>query len=181
MEVKSSYATYQSMNQLSYRIVEKLLTDPKAEIIWKLLKYTDSNAYEEPNLTMEEKRKLIYTGQLKEADYRVFFDFQLDVAQYQECAILRIYPAEIYPTNRVTAICMINVEVFSHARINHLSNYTTRVDTIVQALIECLNGVDVGGVGVLFFDNQATNYNKISVIGQKPFKGKLIKMAVNIG
>ena len=35
------YATYSSMPSVSYKIIEHLMTNPKAEIIWKLLKYND--------------------------------------------------------------------------------------------------------------------------------------------
>lgn len=41
-----------------------------------------------------------------------------------------------------------NLEVLVHSQINHLSDYTTRLDTIIQALIKVLNGVEVNGVGV---------------------------------
>lgn len=179
--VEEEYATYESMTNLSYKIIEHLMTNPDAEIIWKLLKYNDADAYSRPNLTAEEKAKLIYNGEAILSNYNVFFDYMMDDAEDEMKTLLRIYPAEIYPQNRVTGICTINIEVFTHGKINHLSNYTTRVDVIIQTLLKVLNGADVGGVGVLFFDNQASRYDKVQTIGQKPFKGKLLKMSVNMG
>jgi hypothetical protein len=179
--VEKEYATYESMTNLSYKIIEHLMTNPDAEIIWKLLKYNDADAYSRPNLTAEEKAKLIYNGEAILSNYNVFFDYMMDDAEDEMKTLLRIYPAEIYPQNRVTGICTINIEVFTHGKINHLSNYTTRVDVIIQTLLKVLNGADVGGVGVLFFDNQASRYDKVQTIGQKPFKGKLLKMSVNMG
>lgn len=178
---KSSYATYDSLINISYRIVEILMTSPDAEIIWKLLKYNDADAYSRPNLTLEEKSKLIYNGEAILTDYNVFFDYMMDDAEDQMKTLLRIYPAEVYPNNRVTGLCTVNLEVFTHSHINHLSNYTTRVDVIIQTLLKVLNGTDIGGIGVLFFDNQASRYDKIQTIGQKPYKGKLLKMSVNMG
>lgn len=175
------YATYEAMQNASYRIIEHLMQNPDAEIIWKLLKYDDADAYARPDLTIEEKRSLIYNGQSIQTNFRVFFDFMMDDAENEMNTILRIYPAEIYPTTRVTGICTVNLEVFTHAKINHLSNYTTRVDVIIQTLIKILNGADIGGVGVLFFDNQASNYDRVQTIGQKPYKGKVLKMSVNMG
>lgn len=175
------YADYNLIPKLSYNIISKLLLSPEAEIIWKLLKYTDADAYSMPNLTLEEKTSLIYKGEADQTKYCVFFDYMTDDAEDEMRTLLRIYPAETYPLTRVTGICTVNFEVFAHAKINHLSNYTTRVDTIIQTLIKVLNGVDVGGVGVLFFDNQSSRYDKIQVIGQKPYKGKLLKMSVNVG
>lgn len=178
---KEPYAKYNVMPDVSYKIMEYLMTDEKAEIIWKLLKYNDADAYSRDNLTIEEKSKLIYKGEANESDFNVFFDYMMDDAETEMKTLLRIYPAEVYPLNRVTGLCTINLEVFSHAKVNHLSNYRTRVDTIIQALIEVLNGADIGGLGVMFFDNQASRYDKIQTIGQKPFKGKLLKMSVNMG
>lgn len=175
------YATYEAMKLASYRIIEHLIENPDAEIIWKLLKYDDADAYSRPDLTIDEKRELIYNGQSIQTDFRVFFDFMMDDAEDKMNTILRVYPAEVYPLTRVTGLCTINLEVFTHAKINHLSNYTTRVDVIIQTLLQVLNGADIGGVGVLFFDNQASNYDRIQTIGQKPYKGKVLKMSVNMG
>ncbi len=178
---KDEYATYELLPHLSYKIVEYLMTSPDAEIIWKLLKYTDADAYDKENLSLEEKAKLIYDGQADGSKYNVFFDYMLDDSETKMETLLRIYPAEVYPNTRVHGLCSINIEVLSHAKINHLSNYTTRVDTIIQALLKVLNGVDVNGIGVMFFDNQGSRYDKIQIIGQKPYKGKLLKMSVHMG
>lgn len=175
------YAKYKAMTNISYRIIEYLMQEPEAEIIWKLLKYNDANAYMRPNLTLEEKASLIYNGEAIQAKYNVFFDYMMDDAEDEMKSLIRIYPAEVYPITRVTGICTINIEVFAHSKINHLSNYTTRVDTIIQKIIEVLNGKDIGGIGVMFFDNQGSRYDKIQTIGQKPYKGKLLKMSVNMG
>ena len=175
------YATYENMTNISYKIIEHLMTNPDAEIIWKLLKYNNADAYSRPNLTLEEKAALIYNGQAKQSDYNVFFDYMMDDAEDDMKTLLRIYPADVYPLNRVTGLCVVNIEVFTHSKLNHLSNYTTRVDVIIQTLLKVLNGSDIGGVGVLFFDHQSSRYDRIQTIGQKPFKGKLLKMSVNMG
>ena len=91
---KSSYATYDNLINISYKIVEILMTSPDAEIIWKLLKYNDADAYSRPNLTLEEKSKLIYNGEAILTDYNVFFDYMMDDAEDRMNTLLRIYPAE---------------------------------------------------------------------------------------
>ena len=75
------YATYEAMKLASYRIIEHLIENPDAEIIWKLLKYDDADAYSRPDLTIDEKRELIYNGQSIQTDFRVFFDFMMDDAE----------------------------------------------------------------------------------------------------
>lgn len=175
------YATLSLMPNISYKIIQHLMTDERAEMLWKLLKYQDADAWQQPNLTKEEKAALIYNGQPDQSEYSVFLDFMMDDADTEMKTFLRIYPSEVYPRSRVVSICNVTFEVFTHSKINHLSNYTTRVDDIIQTLIQVLNGTDIGGVGVLYFDNQGSAYDKIQTIGQKPYKGKLLKMSVNVG
>lgn len=175
------YATLSLMPNISYKIIQHLMTDERAEMLWKLLKYQDADAWQQPNLTKEEKAALIYNGQPDQSEYSVFLDFMMDDADTEMKTFLRIYPSEVYPTNRTTGLCNVTFEVYTHSQINHLSNYTTRVDIIIQTLLEVLNGADVGGVGVLFFDREASAYNQIQTIGQKPFKGKMLRMSVILG
>ena len=49
-----------------------------------------------------------------------------------------------------------------------------------QKILEILNGCDVNGVGVLYFDASVTTYNRIITTGEKPYKGKVITMGVNL-
>ena len=178
--VKDAYATYNVMPELSYKIIEHLITNPEAEIIWKLLKYNDAEAWSKPNLTKKEKAAMIYDGVGAQDDFNVFLDYFMDESTNKEKSFLRIYPAQIFPTTRTYGIVCVNIEVFIHSQINHLSNYTTRLDTIIQKLLEVLNGCDVNGVGVLYFDASVTTYSRIITTGEKPYKGKVITMGVNL-
>ena len=56
---KSSYATYADMPLIPYRIVEHLLTDEKAEIIWKLLKYYQIINHSNLNIPYQKRRGMI--------------------------------------------------------------------------------------------------------------------------
>lgn len=178
--VKDAYASYNIMPEISYKIIEHLMTNPKAEIIWKLLKYNDADAWSKPDLTKKEKAAMIYNGIDKQDNYNIFLDYFMDESTNKEKSFLRIYPASVFPTTRTYGICCINLEVFIHSQINHLSNYTTRLDTIIQKLLEVLNGCDINGVGVLYFDASITTYNRIITTGEKPYKGKIITMGVNL-
>lgn len=178
--IKEAYAKYTPMPNIGYKIVEYLINSPEAEIIWKLLKYTDADAWKKDNLTKKEKTEMIYKGSDAQDKYNVFFDYFMDEATNKEKSFLRIYPSNIFPLTRTYGICCVNIEVFIHSQINHLSNYTTRLDTIIQKLIEILNGTDVGGVGVLFFDYDITTYCRVITTGEKPYKGKVLTMGVNL-
>ena len=178
---KDAYAKYNILPNLSYNILEYLIQEPRANMIWKLLKYNDTEAWNKPDLTLDEKRLLIYPGGEHAEDYNIFLDFVMDDAVNKERTYLRIYPAQVYPQNRTVGICAICFEVFSHSKINHLSNYTTRGDTIIATLLEVLNGQDIGTVGSLYFDAERSSMTDIALLGAKPFKGKVLTMAVNIG
>ena len=181
MNNSEAYAKYQILPSLAYKIIDHLITNPNAEIIWRLLKYNTVDAYKQPNLSISEKRGLIYKGGGHQEDCSVFIDFSFDDATNEAKTFLRIYPATIFPTNRTIGICGINFEILSHTKINHLANYTTRVDTIMQAIISVLNGADIGGIGVMYFDRQRSSFDKSQLIGKNPYKGKLLTMSVNIG
>lgn len=180
---KDAYADYKVLPHLSYNIFQYLIlsTKPEAELLWKLLKYNEANAYDKDNLTRKEKGELIYNGGEHQELFSLFMDFTMDDATDVEKSYLRIYPATIYPDTRTTGMCAVNMEIMVHSKINQLSNYTTRIDTIVQLLISLLNGVDVGGVGVMFFDGQRSQLCACRTIGNKPYKGKVLTMGVNIG
>lgn len=177
---ENPYASYKDMPNFSYAIMESLFQNSEAEMIWKLLKYNDADAWKKNNLTLEEKRKLVYNGVGNQNEYSIYLDFMMDDSVEDEKSFLRIYPGMIYPANRTVGICDINFEVFSHSKINHLSNYKTRVDMIIQLLLQVLNGYDIGGLGVLYFDADRGSNNKVQIIGTKPYKGKLLIMSTNI-
>jgi len=94
--VKDAYATYGVMPELSYKIIEHLMTNPEAEIIWKLLKYNDAEAWSKPNLTKKEKAAMIYDGVGAQDDFNVFLDYFMDESTNKEKSFLRIYPAQIF-------------------------------------------------------------------------------------
>ena len=181
MKIEDPYAKYKEMPKLAYRIIELLMQSEKAELLWKLLKYDEPDAWQKPNLTMQEKAALIYPGGEHQEDYHVFMDFTMDDSTYKETTYLRIYPLNIIPTNRTVGICSVNFEVFTHSKLNHLSDYTTRIDDIIQILLDVLNGAEISNMGCLFFDKSRSSDNEIVTIGMKPYKGKMLTMSLNIG
>ena len=70
-----SFNNFAEMPEFPYKIIEVLLTDTSQEVenFWKLLKYTDQEALDKNNLTMKEKKALIWSGQSTEQNYNIFF------------------------------------------------------------------------------------------------------------
>lgn len=176
-----AYAKYEVIPDLSYNIISHLMKTESAEIIWKLLKNKSNDAWKMENLTLEEKRKMVYDGSPIASDFNVFLDSGMDDAITTETTYLRIYPYYGSPLNRSNGVVDVAFEIMSHFKINTLSNYRTRIDTIMQSLIESLNGENVGGLGVMFFDNNGSRGDKFQNISIPPYRGKMLVMSTNVG
>jgi hypothetical protein len=172
-QVKEVYNKYTDLPSFSYKCIKYLLNNN--DMIWKLLYYTDKDAYKNdsthPNLTKTQKGNLIYDGSPDQTPYRVFLDVGQDDSWSSETCILRVSPSELIPTNYIYGYVSMAFQVLAHSKINTLSNYTTRVISITQQLIESLNGENIDGIGRIYFDNRASRACKMNISGQTPFKG----------
>jgi len=169
-----SYNKYDQLPLLSYNCISYMLDNN--ELIWKLLKFNTADAWDQDDLTRVEKSALIYAGQSNQNDFRVFMDVGADDAVKEEMCILRITPIELSPTNHIIGKVTMGFECYCHYGINHLSNYSTRLNTIAQQIIEVFNGKEVGGLGKLYFDARASSRCKMRTIGTIPWKGVGITM-----
>ena len=149
------------------------------EEIWKLLKYSDPDAWKKANLTQKEKAALIYAGQQDTSEYHVFMDGKQPDVLMSEITLLRIMPNYAVGMNRTVGYIEVSMEIFSHYKINHLSNYTTRIDTITQELLALFNGSNVGGLGLMSFNKMADQSSRLFQAGQIPFGGKQIIFSVS--
>ena len=173
---KNAYNQYKGLPLLAYTCITKLLSDN--ETIFKLLYYNDPDALLHANLTATEKANLIYKGQENMENYHIFMDSGQSDAWTTESTVLCIYPYDIYPTNRTIGVITMAFEVYSHYKINHLSNYTTRTDAIIQQLLYEFNGFNLGEVGRLEFDYKMGGIaQKMNSKGVTPYKGKYILMS----
>lgn len=187
MSKEFKYASYKFLPKFSYDIISNLITNPDAEIIWKLLNGQTKDDWKSPNLTITEKRAMIYDGSPNAADFSVFIDSGSDDVLIGEKCYLRIYPYSITPVDTYKGIIDIAFEIMCHYSINTLSNYQTRVDTIFASIMECLNGKiistgdqDAGAIGEMFFGPKS-RMDKMQNFNQPPFKGKILVMSVNAG
>ena len=167
---KNEYNKFETLPLASYNITKYLMDNE--ETIWKLLKYSDADAWNKPNLSLGEKAALVYAGQPNETDFRVFNSVGQDNSWTVEACLLRISPATILPNNYVFGYSSIAFEVYCHYKVVTLSNYMNRIDYASQRLIECLNGAEIDGVGRLFFDHRASAFSKSILIGSIPYKGR---------
>jgi hypothetical protein len=175
-----AYNSFNGYDEIPYQIINHLMDNN--ELIWKLLKYDTSDAHLQLNLTKEEKAKLIYNGEELATKFRVFMDVGQPDAVTEEITLLRISHWHISPKNRTTGLITVSFQVYAHYKINHLSNYKTRNDVIVNELIKTMNGVQIkNGLGVLYFDGKKELTDRMIVTGQIPFIGKQLFMSMNYG
>jgi hypothetical protein len=167
-----AYNDFKQFSQLSYTCIKKMMDEN--ELIWKLLKYTSPDAWNKPDLNQEEKAALIYAGQQDSSKFNVFMDGKQPDVLVEECTLVRIMPNYALGLNRSIGIIEVSMEVFSHYKINHLSNYTTRIDTITGELLALFNGSDVGALGLMAIDRMIDQSSRLFQAGQIPFGGKQI-------
>lgn len=180
---ESSYNQYDGLQNFTLLIIQHLMLNN--EDIWKLLKYDTQDALEKPNLTREEKAKLIYPGASggDMDDYRVFRTPYLDDLTTNQQAQLRVYLESITPDTRLYGTVDVNIEVICHVKMVELNDYQNRAESIVWQVIKTLNGADVGGIGKLFFDRSGSFYDliKMNRYNNRNFYGYTITMSTKMG
>ena len=178
----NEYSDYEALNMMSFSIINYLVENN--EDIWKLLKYNDNDALSpsNPNLSKSEKGSLIYSGQPDASLYRVFMQPATDSAFEKQSTQLRVYPDIIIPHNRINGTVTMTFEIVSHADLNSLSNYGTRIVWIIQQLIKTFNGKNIKGVGNLAFDKQGCPYDsaKQNLYNRKNYFGYTLMMSTHI-
>ena len=169
-----SYAQYEGFDTYAYKCIQYLMEHD--EVIWKLLYYNDRDCWNKPDLTSDQKGALVYDGSDDTSKFRVFMDIGQPDVLVQEICIIRISPYTVYPDNRTFGTVCIQMEAYSHYKINTLSNYRTRVDMIIKRFLQVFNGNVVsdesGSIGRLFFDGIGSTKDVILNGSQLPYKGK---------
>lgn len=166
-----AYNDYKPIRSMCYNILCYLMENN--EEIWKLLKYNTPDALYKPNLTMDEKRALIFNGNGKAEEYRVFRSAFLDDIFTKECSQLRIYVTTLSPDNRSVGTVDIGIECVVHNKLINIDSYESRLEVLVQQVIETLNGKNIGGIGVFFFDKTGSMYDlaRVNIYNNRNFFG----------
>ena len=177
----SVYNSYSGIEMMPYKIIAYMIENN--EDIFKLLKFTTPDALDKPNLTQSEKGAMIYNGEPNSTGYNIFMQPVLDDAFTEMVAQFRVYPDIIIPEDHIRGIATFNFELLSHSKINTLNNYSTRLIWMLQQTIQCLNGINIDGVGQLFFNKKASSYNyaKQNIYNGKNYIGYSLLLSTWIG
>ena len=177
---REGYNLFNGYDEIPYNIINHLMDNN--ELIWKLLKYETPDAYLESDLTKEDKSRLIYAGQEDSMQYKVFMDVGQPDAATKEISMLRVANWHISPKNRTTGIVTVSFQVYNHYKVNHLSNYKTRNDVMINEIIKTLNGALLPlGLGRFYFDGKRELTDRMILTGQIPYSGKQLFMSMNYG
>lgn len=180
---------YNSMSALPnalYNILEYLVKAESAENIWKMLRYNDYYALSKPNLTINEKLDLLWREGPQE-DYGVFFTNLIEDAVCTSKSVLKIY--HYYTYARPNSYLSTPTFAFDFLYGGQMSLVerdgipVNRGDLFIHELLATLNGANIGGVGVLMFDDEQSRYDAArSVVGNsKTFTGVQIYLSTFMG
>lgn len=174
----NSYNSFDTIDMVPYNILSYLIENN--DLIFKMLYYNDPNAWksdvEHPNLTKVQKGSLIYDGVKEETSCRIFMDTGQNDSWQVESTQLRVSVVKGIPSNHVFGYVTIGFEIYSHYKVNTLSNRTTRDMVILKSLLGTLNGNYIEGLGKIFFDYRQGRESKFTTIGDPPYKGKGLTM-----
>lgn len=154
------YNKYNSIRNMGYKIIEYLMLND--EEIWKLLKYDTPDALSKPDLTFKEKSNLVFGGNDNSDNYRVFRQRFIDDAFDIQCSQLRVYMATIIPDNMTVGTVDFAIEIVVHNKLVNLDYGESRLEVMVQRVIEVLNGSNIGGIGLMFFNREGSRYDGVT-------------------
>lgn len=175
------YNQFVGFSDLCYNILAYLMANN--ENIWKLLKYNTPDALSQPELTMEEKRAMIFNGTGDSEEYHVFRSPFLDDAFTKEVSQLRIFALTVNPNNRSMSTVDFGIECVTHIKLVNIDGCKSRAETMVEEVLKTLNGQEINGVGKLFFDMSEAPYDAArgDIFNNRYYFGFTIAMSVKYG
>ena len=179
---------YNSLSKLpmgAYKILEYLALSPKAENLWKMIKYNSYDALSKDNLSLGEKMNYVWkTG--KQEDYSVFFTNLIEDGMAESKCLLKIYTYIIQPNDLYTSSVVYSFDWLYGSQMS-LVDYdgipVSRADLFTNIIFDTLNGITIGGVGKMMFNDDISRYMGVnSIIGNsKTFTGITLKMGTLMG
>ena len=183
-----AFNNFYEMPDFPYRIIEVLLKDnsQETEDFWKLLKYADQDALSKPNLTLKERKALVWTGDSIEQKYNVFLKpligSSLDTAEAQ--TQLRLYRYNTMPTNQYEAIICFEADFITNEKTSLVRRnkiLCERTDLMESLFLSIMNGRDIEiGSGVFQFNRELSRScnSQLNIGNSKSFYGRSLILAL---
>lgn len=175
---------FSEMPFIPYKIIEAMLTDTseKVEDLWKLLAYSTVDCLSKPNLTFEEKKALIWTGESLENDCGIYLKpmvgSALDTAESQ--TQIRLYRYNTQPTDQYEAIICFEADIITNEKtclVKKDGMLVERTDIMEAYFLNFINGRDVGiGSDYFRFDRELSRScnSQLTVGNSKTFYGRAV-------
>lgn len=180
-KVQGGYSTYRGEEKLPKKIVNFLLdlpdrwgyapVDDNARPRVRLMKYLCYDGADPLAQTLpgtEEKLSIVFDGEAPILDteeqkkkhpkgYRLYPLEYWGQAQTMAQTVLKVYIGRVIPQSAFTAAIGIYFDIlcnYGHETTTRTDDYARSLN-IEQCLVEALNGVNIGGAGVMSFDRSA--------------------------
>ena len=188
---ENNYMTFNNFSEMPdfpYKIIEVLLTDTSqdAEDFWKLLKYTEVNALKQKNLTLKEKKAMIWQGESIEQNFNVFLKpligSAMDSAEAQ--TQLRLYRYNTVPTTQFEAIVCFEADFVTNEKTSLVRRnkiLCERTDVMEALFLSVMNGRDIEiGSGVFQFNRELSRScnSQLNIGNSKSFYGRSLILAL---
>ncbi len=179
------YNSLSALPYIPYNILVYLARQDGAEDLWKMLKYNSYDALSKPNLSFEEKLKLIWRNGPQEK-YGVFLTPLIEDAICESKCVLKIYDYYIHAKELYTSTLVYAFDFLYGGQMS-LIEYdgvpVSRGDLFVNIILTVLNGAEVGGIGKLIFYDDMSRYDlaRVTIGNSKTFTGIQLFMSVNVG
>ena len=178
----SVFNRFINLDSIEDRIIGYLINSDSvyAERIWKLLKYPEADALLRPNLTKQEKAKLVDDNTTNQDDKAVFRYPFLEDAFVVKSSIIRFYIDSVVPVNHLVSTVNIGIDIISNNKINNVYNdendeienpdgfkktdefisIKSRNECLFKNILAVLNGKNIEGVGVLQFNQNLSPFSQ---------------------
>ena len=185
----TTFNNFKDIPSLVYKIFIYLMTNESDECnnFWKVLNYPIDDALSKLNLTIEQKRALIWNGDSIENDYKLFnkpliSDSMIDANSMIQ---IRMYRHSLIPTTRLDATILLETDFYTNDKTAQIrdenGNLVERTDWLEASFLTMLNGIDLGlGYNYLQFNREINRsvMSSININNSKSFYGRSMLMAL---
>lgn len=191
--MEQRYASFLKMPKIPNSILERLAFSQSdyAEGFWKLLKYSDIEALDKPNLTFEEKLDLVFSpdkliNSRTEDTFNVFLKplVASSLSDAKSQTQLRFYRVKTVPRNQYEGVYIYELDLYTNetACMVRLDNIMCeKLDVMEAFLLEELQMLDTGvGINLLRFDRlpSASCESTLSINDSKAIYGRKFLLAL---
>lgn len=182
-----SYNSFLNIPTIPYNIIAYEMTNGSQDF-WKMLKYLTKKPLLESDLTLAQKRSLVWTGgsdQDDEQNYNIFLKpligNSLDDAVQQ--SQIRIFRFDTSPEDQYRSVITYEIDIICHEKCSNVyysGGIAERTDVIESLLLNDLNGKEIPKVGILKFDRELSRYDKsiMNISNSKSFYGRSLMLSI---